>query len=267
MKRSRPAVVQREGDPLAFLERGRHGLGQAVRARRRRRSSRSTTTSSSPPRVRSSSAGSSSRWWAIAVGHGRGRSRGREGSRRRLHGLSRATGGSGNATCTRPGRTRRRLVGRRLRRVPPHRRAARPAAAPADSGPEQPQVVVDLGRGADGRPARDGRDCAARSRPTGRCPRAGPPRLRHPLEELLGVGRERLDVAPLPLGVERVEGERALARAGRAGDHGERAVGQLDGDALQIVLTGVDDADDGIGTGKCVAGSSGRVPVAGSQGR
>src|SRR3989475_7875157 len=53
--------------------------------------------------------------------------------------------------------------------------------------------------------------------------------LRHPLEELLGVGGERLDVAPLSLGIQRVERERALSRAGGAGDHGrseERRVGK-----------------------------------------
>ena len=84
--------------------------------------------------------------------------------------------------------------------------------------------------------------------------------LRHPLQELLGVGRERLDVPALPLGVEGVEGKAALARAGGAGDDRERAVGQLDGDALQIVLASVDDADDGIGHGGRIAGwgSSGK---------
>ena len=70
-------------------------------------------------------------------------------------------------------------------------------------------------------------------------------RLRHPLEELLGVGRERLDVPPLPFGVQGVEGERALPRARRAGDDGQRPVGDLDGDSLQVVLPGVDDADGG----------------------
>ena len=43
-------------------------------------------------------------------------------------------------------------------------------------------------------------------------------RLVHAVEELARVGRERLDVAPLALGVERVEHERRLARAGHAGD-------------------------------------------------
>src|SRR3712207_8811357 len=40
-------------------------------------------------------------------------------------------------------------------------------------------------------------------------------RLLHHLQELPGVGREALDVAALALGVDRVEGERGLARAGQ----------------------------------------------------
>ena len=79
-------------------------------------------------------------------------------------------------------------------------------------------------------------------------------RLRHPVEELLGVGGQRFDVPALALGVERVERERALPGAGGAGDHGERAVRQVDGDALQVVLAGVDDADDGVGHVRKIVG-------------
>jgi hypothetical protein len=42
------------------------------------------------------------------------------------------------------------------------------------------------------------------------------------LEELAGVGGERFDVAALALGVDGVEGERGLARAGDAADDGEQ---------------------------------------------
>ena len=38
------------------------------------------------------------------------------------------------------------------------------------------------------------------------------------VEELPGVDREAFDILPLPLGIERVEGQRALARAAGAGD-------------------------------------------------
>src|SRR2546422_2191298 len=67
-------------------------------------------------------------------------------------------------------------------------------------------------------------------------------RFRHPLEELLGIRRERLDVAALALGVEGIERERALAGPRRSGDDREGAPRQLDGDPLEIVLPRV--ADD-----------------------
>jgi hypothetical protein len=92
----------------------------------------------------------------------------------------------------------------------------------ADAREEQPQVVVDLGGRADRRarvadavllPDRDrGADAVD----------AIDVRLLHPLQELAGVGRQRLDVAPLPLGVDRVEGERRLARPADPGDDDQR---------------------------------------------
>ena len=135
------------------------------------------------------------------------------------------------------------VVGRTLRGVPAHGRAAGPAVAPADAGPEQAEVVVDFGGRADGGAAADGRVPLLdgdRRRDTLEVIHQ---RLGHPLEELLGVRRERLDVPPLPLGVQGVERQRALSRAGWAGNDDERPVRQLDGDALQVILPGVDDAD------------------------
>jgi hypothetical protein len=72
-------------------------------------------------------------------------------------------------------------------------------------------------------------------------------RFRHPVEELFGVGGQRLDVAPLAFGVERIERKRRLPRAGRPGDHDQRAVGQVDGDAAEVVLSRVDDTNGGLG--------------------
>ena len=146
------------------------------------------------------------------------------------------------------------VVGRGLGSVPPDGAAARPAPAPPDPGPEEPQVVVHLGRRADRRATRDGR-VPLLDRDRGSDPlQPVDLRLRHPLQELLGVGRKRLDVPALPLRVEGIEREAALARAGGTGDDRERAVGQLDGDALQVMLASVDDADDGIGHGRRIAG-------------
>ena len=113
--------------------------------------------------------------------------------------------------------------------------AAVVAVRHADVGEEQPQVVVDLGDGADRR-ARvraggllldgDGRRQAVDQVDV---------RLLHLLEELAGVGRQRLDVAPLPLGVDGVEGERRLAGARQAGDDDQLVAREVDVDVLEVV--------------------------------
>jgi hypothetical protein len=112
-----------------------------------------------------------------------------------------------------------------------------------DPCPEQPQVVVDLGHGADrrARVAR-GRLLVDRDRRREAFDRVDV-RLLHQAEELARVGGQRLDVAALPLGVDRVEGETRLARAGEPGDHDQRVAGQLDVDVLEVVLTGTGDGD------------------------
>ncbi len=120
----------------------------------------------------------------------------------------------------------------------PDRRAAIGAVRHADRGVEQAQVVVDLGHRAHRRARvlghrllldRDRRRQAVDRVDVG---------LLHLLQELPRVGRERLDVAPLALGEESVEGERRLAGAGDAGDHDELAAGDLEVEILQIVLAG-----------------------------
>ncbi len=83
----------------------------------------------------------------------------------------------------------------------------------ADPGEQEPQVVVDLGDRPDGRPRvaagallvdRDRRAQAVDLVDVG---------LLHLAEELAGVGAQALDVAPLALGVDRVERQAALAAA------------------------------------------------------
>jgi len=56
------------------------------------------------------------------------------------------------------------------------------------------------------------------------------------LHELPGVGRKGLYIAPLALGVKGFEDERGLACAAKPGDHGELADGQIEIEALQVVL-------------------------------
>ncbi len=60
--------------------------------------------------------------------------------------------------------------------------------------------------------------------------------LLHHLEELARVRGERLDVAALPLGVDRVEGERGLTGAREPGDADQAVPRQTDGDVLEVVL-------------------------------
>jgi hypothetical protein len=102
----------------------------------------------------------------------------------------------------------------------------------AHPGEQQPQVVVDLGHRADGRARilrrgllfdRDGRRKPLDQVDIG---------LGHQLEELAGIGRQRFDVAPLALGIDRVEGQRGLAGPGQAGNHHQPITRDVDVDVL-----------------------------------
>ena len=108
---------------------------------------------------------------------------------------------------------------------------------------EQAQVVVDLGDRADGRARvvrgrllldRDRRRQALDQVDVG---------LLHELQELARVGRQRLDVAALPFGVERVEGERGLARTREPRDHDEAVARDVEADIAQVVRARAADAD------------------------
>ena len=105
----------------------------------------------------------------------------------------------------------------------------------ADPREEQPQVVVDLGDRSHGR-ARivRGRLLLDRNRRRQSFDQVDV-RLLHELQELARVRRQRLDVAALPLGVERVERERTLAGAGQSGDDDQPVTRQLEVDVLEIV--------------------------------
>ena len=115
---------------------------------------------------------------------------------------------------------------------------------------EKAQVVVDLGDRADGRAGvARGRALLDRDRRRQALDRVDVGLL-HLLEELAGVGRERLDVAPLALGENRVEGERRLARSGDAGDDDELVARKVAGDVLEVVLPRAADPDGVHGEGR-----------------
>lgn len=106
----------------------------------------------------------------------------------------------------------------------------------ADAREEQAQVVVDLGDGADrgARVARGGLLVDGDRR--GESLDEVDVRLVHLAEELPGVGGERLDVAPLPLGEDGVEGQRGLARPRQAREDDERVAREVERDVLEVVL-------------------------------
>ena len=135
------------------------------------------------------------------------------------------------------------LVDDLLGRLRLDRAAAVVAVRMPHPSPEQAQVVVDLGDGADrgARVARGGLlvDRDGRRQPLDRV-HVG---LVHLPQELPRVGRQRLHVAPLPLGVDRVEGKARLAGARQPGDDDERVARQAEVEVLQVVLARPRDDD------------------------
>src|SRR5439155_5075166 len=112
-----------------------------------------------------------------------------------------------------------------------------------DAGEQEPEVVVDLGDGPHRGPRvlgrrllvdGDGRRQALDEVDVG---------LLHQPEELAGVRRQALDVPPLALGVDRVEGERRFSRPGETGEDDEMVARQLQADVLQVVLARTPDPD------------------------
>ena len=70
-------------------------------------------------------------------------------------------------------------------------------------------------------------------------------RFRHLPHKLPRIGRKALDIPPLPLGVERVEGERGFPRAAGAAADRHRAAGNIGIDRFEIVLRRAADRDLG----------------------
>jgi hypothetical protein len=117
------------------------------------------------------------------------------------------------------------------------------AARDAGAGVQQAQVVVDFCDRAHGGARvvaggllldRDGRRQALDGVDVG---------FVHHRQELPGIGRQRLHVAALALGIEGVEGQRGLARARQAGDDDQPVTRQVDIDVGQVVGAGAADAD------------------------
>jgi hypothetical protein len=114
------------------------------------------------------------------------------------------------------------------------------------AGVQQAQIVIDLRDRAHRRPwvARGGL-LVDRDRRTQALDEVDVGFVHLP-EELPGVRGQRLDVAPLPLGEDRVEGERGLPGAAEAGEDDQAVAGQVEGYVLQVVLAGTAD-DESVG--------------------
>ena len=125
------------------------------------------------------------------------------------------------------------------------RLAGRRAVRHADARPEQAHIIVDLGhRGHGG--ARvlaggllldgDGGGQALDMLHIG---------LLHHLQKLARISGQALDITPLPLGINGVERQAGLARAGQAGDDDQLVARQIDVDALEIMLARAADGNMG----------------------
>ncbi len=71
--------------------------------------------------------------------------------------------------------------------------------------------------------------------------------LVHAIEKLARVGAEGFHITPLPLGIQRVEHQRRLARTAGAGDHRQLPGADVHIQILQIVLARAVDADKTVG--------------------
>ena len=134
-----------------------------------------------------------------------------------------------------------------LGRLLADRLAALVASRLAQPGEQQPQVVVDFGdRGHGAARIVAARPLVDRDRRLKALDQidVGPFEL---MQELPGVGREAFDVLPLALGIEGVEGQRAFARAARAGDDHEPVARQIEVDVPQVVHPRPADTDAVVG--------------------
>ena len=123
-----------------------------------------------------------------------------------------------------------------LRGLPGDRPPADGAVRLAGPREQQPEVVVHLGDGADGGAGvAAGRllvDGDGRGQPVDKV-HVG---LVHLTEELPGIRRQRLHVAPLALGEDRVERQAGLAGTGQPGEHDQGVAREVKRDILEVVL-------------------------------
>ena len=106
----------------------------------------------------------------------------------------------------------------------------------ANAGVEHPQEVVDLGDRADGAPRIPTAGLLLDRDRGGEAVDPVDVGLGQLSEELTGVAGKALNITALAFGVEGVEGQRALARAGDAGEADQGPLGEVERDVAEVVL-------------------------------
>ena len=130
-----------------------------------------------------------------------------------------------------------------LHRLRPDRLAALRTMRHANPREQQAQVVVNLRHRADRR-ARVAAHRLLLDGNGGRQPLDGVHvGLFELFQKLAGVGRQGFNVAPLPFGVEGVEGEGRLAGAAQPGDDHQAFAGDVNCEVFEIVLAGATNGD------------------------
>ena len=114
-----------------------------------------------------------------------------------------------------------------------------------DARPQQAHVIVDFGDGGDGRTRVFAGGLLFDADRGAEALDMVDIGLRHQFEELARVSRQGFDVAALPLGIDGVEGERGFAASRQAGDDRQTVLGQVDVDALEVVLARAANLDMG----------------------
>ena len=129
------------------------------------------------------------------------------------------------------------LVDDLLGRLPRHLLTTGGTVRDAGPGVQQPEIVVHLGDGADGRARVPVGGLLVDRHRRGETLDEVDIRLVHLAEEHPRIRREGLDIAPLPLREDRVERQRGFARPRQTGEHDQRLSGDVDIHALEVVLT------------------------------
>ena len=106
----------------------------------------------------------------------------------------------------------------------------------ADAGEQQPHVIVNLGHRADGGAGVLRRGLLFDGNGRGQARDMVDVGLAHHVQELPRIGGQRFHIAPLAFGIDRIEGQAGLARAGQTGDHHQLVARDADVHAFQIVL-------------------------------